>query len=214
LRTYPYDWASGTATSFVVGWVGVSKNGRYGYGRPSNSSPILPRNRALIGVATGAPGTLPSGFTLYYANGLTGIASSIVNFGADQYGIFFDLRLFGTATHAGNAYLRFESAEIQTPTDRWAVKFPVRLINGSQANITMISVNVTEINASGGYITDISQAIAPNASYAVYGTVTPLFNGGIASILPGIRVDVALGAEINMTLRVYTPSIYRLGLAY
>lgn len=116
------------------------------------------RNSAMVGAASGSPGTLPTtGWSLY--GGLT----STVTAGLTLLGLpAIAIRLQGTLT--GEAGIQFDTVFAAAASGQaWSASAFVALQAGSTANIASANFILSEHNAGGTYLTGSVQPYTPGA---------------------------------------------------
>lgn len=216
------DVVAGTSDRFILGDVLVnSGNARMGRAKVLSQLAQFPRNSALFG---GAPGVLPTGWSVGLANGLAGLTTTVNSVGVDPNGYYVELALSGTTTAGGGWGLYPEVARAinVAPGQAWAFYWPVTLVSGSLANANTgaasdgttgpLTMSLTQYTSSDGWLLQPSTNFTPSSSYAMYGHGSwATWNGSVNYVRPMMGAGFPAGATINAVLRFYQPIIRRLG---
>jgi hypothetical protein len=183
----------------------------------SVSAPLIPavvypfqgenylRNASMIGAVAGAPGTLPT----YWSAGGAGLTTSVLDTGVENGIPYIDFVISGTSTGTSWQTL-FESATEVTvaAAQVWTASVYAKLAAGSDANVTATEVIINEY-ASGTYSGGASAQFTPggptnNLATSRY-SATMTIGASVTTATCGVLMTFAVGAVINMTLRIGLP---------
>ena len=159
------------------------------------------RNSMMTGAVPGAPGTLPTNWSLQTTPGL---AWSVVGTGVENGITYIDMRLSGTTTNVNPSFIHFDTPGFAASVGQaWSLSFYVKLAAGSLANLTSMSGLIFE-QPSG----------AQHATVAVWPTNGPLAvqrtqntwtvaTAGTTSIQGSFKINVTgTGVPVDCTFRV------------
>ena len=162
------------------------------------------RNNSMIGASAGAPGTLPTNWSVG-----GGIVPSVVGSGT-EFGLpYVDLRFSGT-TGATYTDLRFDAPNGVASGNgiSWAMSAFVRMVGGSNANIlgTVLAINLQD--AGSAYLsTQIFSSQLPTYSFLRYSGTAITANASVAYVRPQLTVNHPNGVPVDVTYRVYAPQL-------
>jgi len=169
-------------------------------------------NPRFEGAVPGAPGTPPTGMTIEMGSG---ISREIVGVGVEDGIPYMDVRFFGTATANVGPNVQFSgttTAPAVAPGETITVSCFARLVGGSFAGATNISLTVFEFNASNGVAASGSQFISPTDAplrtqrFAYTRTIA---GADTVRAAHQFRMIVPQGATIDVTVRVGAPQFER-----
>ena len=172
------------------------------------------RNNTMQGAVVGVPGTAPTYWSVSF-NTTTGIARSIVGTGVEDGIAYIDINLVGTASGAGSIDFAFEAANsiAATTGQVWGASLYWKLATGSLTGLSNPIFYTYEYDSAVGFVN------APNAGSPALPTTAPLrtqrfrgaatLSGGAttAFVRPLVKINIADGAAIDITLRIGMPQL-------
>lgn len=167
------------------------------------------RNNSGQGAVVG--GALPTNWSVSLPAGL---ACSVAAVGTDNGVDYVDLRVYGTATAAGEAVIYPEATNqvAAASGQTWAGSAYVKLAAGTLAGLAP-RISVGERNAAGASLVHSTAAFTPDSSTVITGqrvSVSRAFSDPAAAYATlGIRSPVDLGAVVDATLRIGLPQLER-----
>jgi hypothetical protein len=176
------------------------------------------RNNTMVGAVAGAPGTVPTGWTIPAAP--DGLAREIVSVGTENGIEYIDLRYSGTLAAGGVGVI--VATEVVTNTaaangQTWTAGTFFKLVAGTWNGINVASLSIRTFD-SGSVLLENLQPVDLKA--AVTGTLTrqtgtvTLANASTAFINSGVRlVTGTAGAAVDFTLRIGVPQLELGGFA-
>lgn len=158
-----------------------------------------------LGTVAGTPGTAPTNWSISGAP--TGCQRSI-DFGADAYGDYLEVRYWGTSSV--NSYPSLTTYNINAGVkqgDTVNISAGIALVDGTWPST--VSCGFDEKNAGGGYLqsasTSIKALLSSSVPYRVSATRTvQAASVGLVDAYP-IAFYVAIGEVIDFTFRIYEP---------
>lgn len=172
------------------------------------------RNNTMQGAVSGTPGTMPINWATT-VNTTTGVNREVVGTGIEDGISYVDVRFVGTAVGAGSFDLVFETINsVPALTGQsWSLGFFWRLVAGSATGLSSPIRYLYEYTSGGAFVT------APSAGSLSFPTNAPLrqqrvlgsgtLSGGAttAFVRPVVKVNIANGATIDVTLRIGMPQL-------
>lgn len=172
------------------------------------------RNNTMQGAVSGTPGTMPINWATT-VNTTTGVNREVVGTGIEDGISYVDVRFVGTAVGAGSFDLVFETINsVPALTGQsWSLGFFWRLVAGSATGLSSPNRYLYEYTSGGAFVT------APSAGSINFPTSAPLrqqrvlgsgtLSGGAttAFVRPVVKVNIANGATIDVTLRIGMPQL-------
>jgi hypothetical protein len=171
------------------------------------------RNNTMVGAVAGTPGTLPTNWDgLGSSQDLT---RTVVGTGVEDGINYVDIRWQGTLTSAlANAVLATPDQQTQIVASNgqtWAGSWFVKVVGGSLANISALSISITERTSAGAFVAFGLAGITPSGAPLAqqrYSYVKALDGGATtARVTTDIRVTASSGAAIDITLRIGLPQL-------
>lgn len=171
------------------------------------------RNNTMVGAVAGTPGTLPLNWEgLGSSQGLT---RTVVGTGVEDGINYIDIRWQGTLT-SGLANTTLATPDSQTQIvassgQTWSGSWFVKVVGGSLANISALSISTTERTSVGAFVTfglvGITPSGAPLAQQRY--SYAKILDGGAttARVTTDIRATASSGAAIDITLRIGMPQL-------
>jgi hypothetical protein len=209
--TASYNFLGATA---LPSWISFSRAGNATYFNSSGNLFYAPnnqiRNNSMSGASAGTPGTLPNNWSI---GGLSGLSSSVIGTGTVSQGTYIDLRVFGTTSSSGTAYIQFESLSqvAAVNAQNWISGSYVSLVSGSISNITQIYLAINMQNSGGTYLatlpgSDIKGSLT--STPANFQTQQTLNQATTAYIYPTLNIQFNAGSlAIDVTLRIILPQL-------
>jgi hypothetical protein len=166
-------------------------------------------NSTMVGGATGTPGTIPTGWNITAANGLS---YSIVNLGTESGIPFIDIRYSGTPTATGDQaralfYTAFTPA---TSGQFWTGSMYCSLVNGSTVNITNFLLEIASYDGSNVFNGNRTVSFTPITGTLVTQRVTNTYST-LPATTASVRMDLVIGYTINLpidvTIRIGLPQL-------
>jgi hypothetical protein len=169
------------------------------------------RNNTAQGAVAGTPGTLPTNWALGGISG--GLATQIVDTGAEDGIAYIDIRIFGTNSSGSSVFpgVFFDTTTgiAGTTGQVWAPSVYLKLAAGTGVSF---DVAVHEANSGGAFLRSVS--IAGTSGIPTTGALkTQRRSGSVtlgastAFVRPLIACTVLNGASIDITLRIGLPQL-------
>lgn len=172
------------------------------------------RNNTMQGAIAGTPGTVPTNWSVLF-NTTTGVTRTVVGTGTEDGIAYIDISLVGTASGAGSVDFFFEEPNsIAAVTGQiWGASLYWKIAAGSLTGLSTPIFYTYEYNSSIGFVN------APIAGSPALPTTAPLrtqrfrgaatLSGGAttAFVRPLVKLNIAAGAAINITLRIGLPQL-------
>jgi hypothetical protein len=157
---------------------------------------------AVVGVV-GSGGALPTNWSIFGSGGLT---TEIIGTGSSSGISYIDIKISGTSTSTFYV-LAVDSPGISTTTtgQSYAASMWMAVVAGSSANTTYVAQQARQLGgASPLAVENINTATSTLTRYtnAVVTTVT-----GVTSVTASIAIGFAIGAAIDITLRIGLPQL-------
>ncbi len=184
----------------------VSINQAYLLNTPIN----LIRNPFVVGGVIGTPGTLPTNWFYYNANGLS---AAIVAIGAESGIPCIDIQFSGTATSTNIIEVAFDAGLTISSNTTYTQSVYMRVIAGSLTNVNQIATQWDEYNGAS-YIQSNFQAVTVTSAALSTQRFSATATSGSSTnaAAPVINLAVTSGNAINLTLRIGGPR-FELGSA-
>jgi polysaccharide biosynthesis protein PslG len=169
------------------------------------------RNPAMSGVAVGGSSTLPTHWSISGDFASAGLIGNVIALGDDAAGPYLDYRLNGTYTGdvPGAVRIQFDQNQIISALrgQLWTATCRYKLNAGSAANVTF-SLGSIYTNSTGSYTGHFVDSFYPNSAVqtvTAWGTAPD----NTAFIYPELAMQYNPGAVIDITLRIYAPTLDR-----
>jgi hypothetical protein len=168
------------------------------------------RNNTMVGAVAGTPGTLPTNWVL---GSLNGLAISVIGTGTEAGVTYIDIRFNGTTTAASQTSINFDAltATVATNLQAWTQSFYCRVVDGSTANLSVLSFVISRTAASGNNgqnVVDITGSLGHTSLPLVRHTNSyTMPAASTAFVSSDIRVGYSNGAAIDITLRIGMPQL-------
>jgi hypothetical protein len=182
---------------------------RYGGGRGlliERTATNSIRNSTMVGAVAGTPGTLPTNWGIGF-NG-SGLSSSVLGTGTESGMTYVDIRVFGTATVATEAFIPFDSTTqiAATTGQNWVSSVYHRVVSGTSANVTGIQVGFIGRQAAGAAGTDNIRSASSLTAFGASAFLRPSVAGTLADVAvafvrPILWIVHGTGA-IDFTIRI------------
>ncbi len=165
------------------------------------------KNLAFNGQATGAVagiagsgGALPTG----WGRTASGTTFSVVGVGTDENGIgYVEVRFQGTPT-ATTVEVRF-SDNTNAPAilgQTFTASAHVAMVGGSLTNISSANMRIAERTSAGTQLTSGGSSFTPTSTFTRYSYTRTTNQATVAFVVGLIRLNVTIGAAIDVTLRI------------
>ena len=172
------------------------------------------RNNTMQGAVAGTPGTLPTNWGINF-NTTTGITRSVVGAGVEDGISYIDIQFVGTASGAGSVDIFFEivNAIAAATGQTWGASFYWKLQAGSFTGLSDQRFFAYEYNSSSGYVNAPFAGTPANPTSAALciqrftGAATLAGGASTAFVRPLLKINIANGAAINITLRIGMPQL-------
>ena len=160
------------------------------------------RTNSMWGAVIGTPGTLPPNWSI---NNPLVLGTEVVGFGRGSNGAdYIDIRVFGTAASDGVVEITFDTIAA-TIGQTWTASAFVKLAAGSLGDIGTTSLVLTENNAELiGTAVDSTDFTLTSAMTRMQCTHTNI-SASTVHVLPFLRIDVAAGGVVDVTVRIAWP---------
>jgi lysophospholipase L1-like esterase len=172
------------------------------------------RNNSMQGVVTGTPGTLPTNWSIAF-NGITGLSQQVVGQGTENNIDYVDLRIFGTASAAGELQIYYEATNNIASGNgtRWIHSSFLKLVGGSVNNLSFLVQDIDQRNASNTFL-----AFVGNGNNVCPSCITTNFflrfsdtfstnQSTIAFVSPALRMGITAAAATDVTIRIGLPQL-------
>lgn len=174
------------------------------------------RNNTMQGAVVGTIGSggAPPSNWAFTISTTTGLTREVLAVGTENGVNYVEFRLSGTASGAGSVDFVFETANgiVAATGQTWAGSTFWKLQNGSFTGLSNPILYFYELTSVGGFITSKSINLTFPTSAALNtqrqsGSAT--LNGGatVAFVRPLIKLDIANGAVIDVTIRIGLPQL-------
>lgn len=166
-------------------------------------------NSTMVGGAAGTPGTIPTGWNITAANGLS---YSIVNLGTESGIPVIDIRYYGTPTATANQAraLFYTSFTPATSGQFWTGSMYCSLVNGSTTNITYFLLEVASYDGSNVFNGNRTVSFTPTNGTLVSQRVVNTYST-LPATTASLRMDLVIGYTINLpidvTVRIGLPQL-------
>lgn len=162
-------------------------------------------NNTMQGAVVGTPGTLPTSWVV----GLQGLTQEIVGTGTTKGIEYIDIRLSGTTTAANPIIQLVGSTTVAALiTQTWTNSFYLAVVGGSLSNITSVAHLISERTVAGAIVSNkISGNISPTSSFVRSSYTATLTGATTAFIYGAVRLAIASGVAVDVTLRIGLPQL-------
>jgi hypothetical protein len=161
--------------------------------------------------AVGKPGTLPTHWSVSGDFASAGLTGDVIAIGADSVGPYLDYRLNGTYTGdvPGAVRIQFDQNQIISASrgQLWTATCPFKVTAGSAANVTFSLFSIYT-NSTGSSIGNFQENFYPNSAVQTV-TAWGAAPDNTAFIYPGFAMQYNPRAVIDITLRIYAPTLDR-----
>jgi len=165
-------------------------------------------NNTAQGAVAGTPGTIPTGWAVIDAGGLS---REVVGTGTENGISYVDLRFFGTSVGTNVLFTWQQGGSVAaTQNQNWSSSFYIKLVGGSLANLTTIRQLLIGTNAVGGTLSADGTVFTPTSSSLIsqrINTSSLLFGALTAFVYPRFDLLFSAGVAINVTLRIGLPQL-------
>lgn len=160
------------------------------------------RNNSMVGANAGTPGALP---TNWIEGGVpAGVSRQVVGTAIENGVQCVDIRYSGTAASNSTSLIGFDGnttiAALNATT--YAISVFAKSLSGV---IPVTSLTLSQRDAGGSFLSDLSQAIAPTPSLARYAVAFTTNNASIAFYNPRITFAFLNGVTYDFTMRFGWP---------
>jgi hypothetical protein len=182
--------------------------GRYSY----------PRGASIAGAVAGIPGTAPSNWLIYYSG--NGLSREIVGFGVDDGGNnYVDARWFGTIS-AGPVTrdVWFETnTAFEAPCvvgDDITFGLSLALVGGDFTGISSVTMRTSGFTSTTTYEVSESADLRSSLDGELrrFGQSYTCAHASVTKSRGQLRLSFANGAAVDVTLRIATPVVERMGV--
>lgn len=161
------------------------------------------------GIVTGTvtPGTEPVPRWYFFPD--SDLTKTIIGSGTENQTPYIDIQFSNPASGGGSLTLQTEDFLLANPGGVWSYSMFLRVVGGSLANISQISLQFLSGDPNGNLLgVYTSAAITPTATvfpanYFSYNGVT-ISDSGMNNIAPGLMINNNAGA-VNVTMRIAAP---------
>lgn len=166
-------------------------------------------NNTRQGAVAGSPGTLPTGWAVYGATGLTRTLSLVTVNGVDCLGIRFN----GTTGDALGTYIDFTSALVNGAANgqTWTLSSFLALAAGSLSPLTNIVLDIREYTSGGVTVArgDSGNLKASIGASLLRRAFTRTFAGGgtVAKAGCALSITCASGVAVDFTILIGLPQL-------
>jgi len=162
-------------------------------------------NNTGNGAIVGAPGTLPTNWTI----SPSGLTREVVAVGNENGVEYVDVKISGTTT-ATNPTISFQSYSLITAAqnEQWAFSSWLKIVAGTTANIFGIVFLAQERTSTGTLTANLLSAILPiSTALTRMSHVFTMTNASTQRLQPLLRFNVASGVAVDITLRIGLPQV-------
>jgi hypothetical protein len=166
------------------------------------------RNPTMSGAAVGS--TLPTHWSISGDIASAGLTGNVIAIGADSAGPYLDYRVNGyTRDVPGAVHIQFDEDQIISASrgQLWTATCRFKVTAGSGANATF-SLHSIYTNSTGSSIGNFQQNFYPNSAVQTV-TAWGAAPDNTAFIYPGFTMQYNPGTVIDITLRIYAPTLDR-----
>jgi hypothetical protein len=171
------------------------------------------RNNTMVGAVAGAPGTLPTNWTIS-GSGTGTLTRTVVGTGTANGITYADIRFSGT-TSTTNFVVAFEptaGAPAASSGQTWTGSVYLALVGGAITNISAIrAVQLTGRTGAGAGTTDSfnsgDQKAVLTGTLQRYSRSATLADATTVGLQSGVAVTFASGVAIDITLRIGLPQL-------
>lgn len=201
---------SATVNTFASGQPAITTAGLSSFEASTN---VIRNSNATTGSVVGTPGTLPTNWVVQFNP--AALSTQVVATGVEDGLNYVDLRIFGTAAGT-NFNFGFDgpTALAASNGQTWTQSLFLRMVGGSTANVTGMTLAVIEDTSGGAFVHGVNSAdLRATLSAVSIGrnrpSVTSTLTGGgtVAAVQPQLQLVVTNGAAIDLTLRLAAPQI-------
>lgn len=167
----------------------------------------LVRNSRANGAVTGTPGTLPTNWAVTVQGG---ISSSVVSTGAQGDGNYIDIRLFGTATTAGDLLVNPDISTIMPAFNTQPVSFAINaaIIAGALPAGRTANLFIVERNSGGSLLAATQSSALSLTSSQTRVSMQRTFNQATAAWAHVyLCCTLQIGDVVDITFRVSEPQV-------
>lgn len=165
------------------------------------------RNNSMVGAVVGAPGTLPTNWTISY---VSGISSEVVGTGTDNTtGLpYIDIKISGTAGAGGTTSISFDSSRPAAAVGNiWTMSAFVALMAGAWSAAGQ-TLTVVERGAAAAFEAGTSTSLASVTSTPTRVQATRTFSDVDVQTAGGnIFITMTNGVAYDMTIRIIAPQL-------
>lgn len=164
------------------------------------------RNNSMQGAVVGAPGTLPTNWSIS-----SSVSTNVIGFGQAQGIDYVDLQFVGT-TATTFATISFDTTTGIDGLTAQAVSNSLfySLVGGTLTNVTSFNIRLVERTSGGGTVSnnDGSALTTPTATLVRgFYNVTTSGGGTVAKLQPQLRIVWTNAAAVDFTLRIGWPQL-------
>jgi surface protein len=165
------------------------------------------RNNTAVGVVVGTPGTPPTNWVMQTKEGLT---RQVVGSGTEAGITYVDIRYSGVTASDVSSLIQPENvtAVVAAPGQSWSASAWLALVGGSLSGLN-VTHRVTGRDSAGSFLESTATEPALTGSLTRYEVSRTFTNTAIERVTYDISLTNAIGAAIDITLRIGLPQLAR-----
>ena len=162
------------------------------------------RNSTMAGAVPGTPGTLPTNWAIATMPPGT-MATQVIGTGTEGGISYVDVRLYGTATGAGQLNIQIDNPTA-SPGQIWTASMYCRLVGGSTTNVSMVFLQLNDSTPPAGVIgfTPIAAALVSQRSPPA---TTRALAAGTTRLYAYFGIQSAGAGAVDLTVRIGAPQL-------